>query len=130
MIGGHVDFTISLLGIPEEWNKGTNKLSVNILGITGNQSINGYALLINQGFPDSLEQMNLIQHLIVNSKLTDQKFKEWHKILTQAASAKSVHDAYAIDHCKPIKSMSDKQTQIWFDQQIDYWKDLSRGEKN
>ena len=95
MIGGHVDFTISLLGIPEEWNKGTNKLSVNILGITGNQSINGYALLINQGFPDSLE-----------------------------------HDAYAIDHCKPIKSMSDKQTQIWFDQQIDYWKDLSRGEKN
>jgi tripartite-type tricarboxylate transporter receptor subunit TctC len=130
MIGGHVDFTVSLLGIPQEWNKGPSKTSVNILGITGNHSIDGLALLINQGFPGSLGQMDLIQHLIVSSKLSDQKFKEWHKVLTQAALAKSVHDSYAVDHCKSINTMTDRQTQIWFGQQIRYWKELSQGEKN
>lgn len=130
MIGGHVDFTVSLLGIPEEWNNGSNKTSVNILGITGNHSINGLALLTNQGFPRSLEQMNLNQHLIVSSKLSDQKFKEWHKILTQAASAKSVQDSYEIDHCKSINTMTDRQAQVWFGREIRYWKELSQGEKN
>jgi tripartite-type tricarboxylate transporter receptor subunit TctC len=130
MLGGNVDFTISLLGLPEEWNKGANKITVNILGTTGNRSVNGIPLLTGQGFPSNLEHMNLAQHLIVSSKLSDSKFQEWRNILTQASTAKSVHDAYAVDQCQAIKPMTEEQTKTWFNRQIRFWKELSQGEKN
>jgi tripartite-type tricarboxylate transporter receptor subunit TctC len=129
MVGGNIDFSIGFLSEPEEWSKDGSKVKVNVLGITGSKSIHKHPTLVSEGFPKILADLNAPHHLIVSSKVPEEKFKEWRAILVKASKAKSVQDAYAVDSCEPINNMSDSAIQPWFNMQNTRWKDLTTGVK-
>lgn len=129
MIGGNIDMSVSFLSEPEEWAKDGSKVRVNIIGITGDHAIHGHPTLASQGLPKKLESLNAPHHLIVSSKVPDDKFKEWRAILVKAAKTKSVQASYAVDSCDPLNTIPDSDIQPWFNMQNSRWKELTYGVK-
>jgi tripartite-type tricarboxylate transporter receptor subunit TctC len=129
MVSGNTDFSIGFLSEPENWGKDTSKVRVTILGITGSTPIHGHTPLANQGFPKVLTNLHAPHHLIVSTRVPDDKFKEWRAILFKAAKAKSVQDSYAVDSCEPLNTIPDADIQPWFHMQNSRWKQLTYGVK-
>jgi tripartite-type tricarboxylate transporter receptor subunit TctC len=129
MVGGNIDFTIGFLSEPEQWAKDGSKVKINIVGITGDHAIHGHPTLASQGFPKKLNDLNAPHHLIVSSRVPEDKFKEWRTILFRASRAKSVQDSYAVDSCSPLNTIPDSEIQPWFNMQNARWKELTHGVK-
>ena len=129
MIGGNVDMTVSFLSEPEEWSKDSSKVKVNIIGITGDKIIHSHPTLASLGFSKKLESLNAPHHLIVSSKVPDDKFKDWRAILVKASRAKSVQDSYTVDSCIPVNAIPDNDIQPWYNLQNSRWKQLTDGVK-
>jgi tripartite-type tricarboxylate transporter receptor subunit TctC len=130
MIGGQTDFHIGFISEAEQWTKeNTNgKIVVNILGITGTKIINGYPTLVSEGLPQAFAQMNVGHHLVISSKVSDSKSKEFYDIFTKAAKTVAVHEAYAVDYCAPQETAYTDLT-AWYSFQTEYWKKMSEGIK-
>jgi len=67
--------------------------------------------------------------LVVPKSVPDEKFREWRKILVQAARAESVQKSYLIDHCYSMSEMKDQDLHAWYESQQAQWKKLSTGVK-
>jgi tripartite-type tricarboxylate transporter receptor subunit TctC len=128
MVSGQTDLHVGFLSEAEQWQKDNKGRVVNVLGITGTKSINGYPTLVSEGFPAVFGQMNVGFHLLVPAKQDNAKTRELYTILSKAAKAKSVTDSYAIDYCAPLDTPQ-KDLSKFFDFHTEHWKKLSSGVK-
>lgn len=128
MISGNLDFTVGFIGEAEQWAKEGNKQQLNVLGITGTQTVNGFKPLANAGFNPVLKQSNVPHHLIVPTTTPADKFAEWRSILTRAQKAQSVQDSYKVDSCR-YTTLKDNELDTWFTQQTEHWRKLGAGVK-
>lgn len=124
MVGGSVDFQVGFLSEPEAWSKENNK-PVNVMGITGNRSINGHPTLTSQGFDPVINRIDVPFHYVVPVTVTADKFNEWRSILQTAAKSKRVREAMAIDYCYPTEDLKDPRQ--WYNDQAVFWRKLSSG---
>jgi tripartite-type tricarboxylate transporter receptor subunit TctC len=130
MVSGQTDFHIGFISEAEQWtkeNKG-GKVKVNVLGITGNKTVNGYKPLVREGFDPSFAQMNVGHHLVLPAKFDDEKAKEIYEIFAKAAKTDAVRGAYAVDYCE-AQSVNYNELQKFFEFHKEYWKKLSVGVK-
>jgi tripartite-type tricarboxylate transporter receptor subunit TctC len=128
MISGNLDFTVGFIGEAEQWAKEGNKQKLNVLGITGTQTVNGFKPLASLGFNPVLKQSNVPHHLVVPASISADKFAEWRAILTKAQTAQSVQDSYKVDSCR-YTTLKDSELDTWFTQQTEHWKKLGAGVK-
>jgi len=130
MVSGQTDFHIGFISEAEQWTKEnkTAKVTVNVLGITGNRVVNGYQPLTKEGFDQSFASMNVGHHLVLPARYDDARAKEFYDIFVQAARAESVRNAYAVDFCEPA-SVNYNDLPKFFNFHTDYWKKLSEGVK-
>lgn len=126
LVSGQLDIQIGFLGEELPWvtNADTTK-RVNILGLTGDKTVNGYPTLVSQGFPKSLAQMNIPEHIVVATTTPADKFTEWRSILFKAATAQSVQETFHQNFAMPMNSMSDSNIQPWYAKQTEHWKQMS-----
>lgn len=103
-VAGTTDFHVGFLSESELWASNDGK-KLNILGVSGSAP----------------------QHLVVPKSVSADKFREWRAILVRAAQARSVRDAYAVDHCQPLDQMPDNQIQAWYYKSNAQWHKLSQG---
>ena len=128
MAGEYIDADAGFLGTIESWDTNKSKSKISILGITGHNSYNGrYPLLVNQGFSNELEHINLTLHLVVSNQTSAEKIKEWQTILAQASNTKAVKGAYALNYCTSLDQMPSDNIQPWFSAQISRWKKFTNG---
>lgn len=128
MVGGQTDLHIGFISEAEQWsreNRATDKV-VNVLGITGTKTVNGYVPLVNQGFPSSFADMNVGHHILVPAKFDAAKTQEFHAIFSRAARAKTVRDSYAVDYCAPVE-VGYNDLQNFFNFHKEYWRKMSSG---
>jgi tripartite-type tricarboxylate transporter receptor subunit TctC len=126
LVAGQLDLQIGFLGEELPWvNNSDITKRVNILGLTGTKVVNGYATLVSQGFPKTLAQMNIPEHLVVAANVPDDKFAEWRGILFKAATAASVQETFQQNFAMPLNQMSDNSIQPWYAKQTDHWKQVS-----
>ena len=123
VLGGNTDFAIGFIGDVEPWSRNTNNKKLYILGIAGNNAKSQYPLLSAQGFSPNLQNMGAAQHLVVPVDLSESKFNEWRKILTEAEKAQSVRGNYAMDQCEPFDNIKTvEQLNQWYKFQTEHWK--------
>ena len=128
-VSGQTEFHVAFLAEPEAWKQdAANKKRLNVLGITGSQKVHGYTPLVSQGFSSVLANMNVPFHLTVSAKTPEDRFRDWRDILTRAARAPSVQQAYANEYCIPL-DVADRDINTWFETQHAHWKKLSTGVK-
>lgn len=125
VLSGNTDFAVNFLGDSAQYKEGKNQ--VNVLGITGTQSIDGVTPLINQGFTKDLAVMNVPAQLLVPVGMSDAKFNELREILVKAGRGKGVQEAYDVDRCQNINQMPDIELQNWYRKQTEDWKRLTTG---
>ena len=123
VLGDNTDFATVFLGDVAQYSEGKNKMYV--LGVGGNQTINGIEPLSRQGFSKDLELMNPPHQLLVPVTVSNVKFKEWRKILLEAGRSQTVLDSYKPDHCQSINQMPDNELQPWYNKQTEDWKRLT-----
>jgi len=124
MMSGNIDLHVGFLGESESWGD-----KVHILGTTGPKSVNHHPILAGEGFAKIVSNMDAPHHLVVPKSVPDEKFREWRKILVQAARAESVQKSYLIDHCYSMSEMKDQDLHAWYESQQAQWKKLSTGVK-
>jgi len=129
MAGGSIEFSVNFIHDAEAWSQDGNKVKVNVLGVTGDQPINGHPTLLSQGFPALTTNLSAPHHLVIPTSVSDTQAQAWRDILVKAAKSKEVRDSYAIDHCVPLSDMPDNQIQPWFRAQNVNWNKLSAGVK-
>lgn len=127
LLSGQVDFAIGYVGDQENW--GAGKYAINILGVTGNKPVNGHPTLTSVGLAKLLEESDNPNQFFVPATWTDEKYKEIRAMLVKASASKIVRDAYAVNYCRSLDQMSDKDMQAWFENQDKHWKKLSSGVK-
>jgi tripartite-type tricarboxylate transporter receptor subunit TctC len=130
MVSGQTDLHIGFISEAEQWSKDNSNhpRKVNILGITGIKSINGYPTMVNEGFSANFSQMDVGHHLIIPAKIDDSRAKEFYDIFSKAAKTESVRAAYAVDYCIP-QSVPYTGNSSWFKFHTEFWKKLSIGVK-
>lgn len=130
MVSGQTDFHIGFISEAEQWSKSNanSGKTVNVLGITGIQKVNGYPTLVSEGFPQSFANMNVGHHLLVPNKTDSAQQKEFYSIFAKAAKTEAVRLAYAVDYCAP-QSVPEKELSKFFSFHTEYWKKLSSGIK-
>jgi tripartite-type tricarboxylate transporter receptor subunit TctC len=127
-ISGVTDFSVNFMGDGEQYVNSKNEQDrVYALGITGTKADGKVPTFVSQGFPKTLESMNAPAHLVVSTSVPDAKYKEWREILVRAGRSKSVHDAFAVDHCVSLNQMSDDAIQPWFYKANNTWKTIASG---
>lgn len=124
MVGGTVDFQVGFLSEPEVWAKENNK-PVNVMGITGNRSINGYPTLASQGFDPIINQVDVPFHYVVPANIPTDKFNEWRSILQSAAKNKRAIESMTANYCHPTEDLKDPRQ--WYNDQAVFWRKLSLG---
>ena len=130
VIGDNIDFSVGFIGDVEAWTKeNATKKTVNILGATGADKVEGHPTLSSLGFTQNLVGMSSPNHYAIPNKVSEEKFQEIRSILVRAAKAKTVLAAYALDRCKPTDSMPDAEIQPWYQEQAAKWRKLSQGVK-
>lgn len=125
LMTGDIDFQIGFFSQIDAWANSSRRL--NVLGITGSNLGHGYPLLIDQGFPLILADMDLVTHMVVPKSMPTAKIKELRTILMIASQDKSVLDAYLIDKCVTMSNLSDNQINLWFQNQTQRYRKLSTG---
>ena len=126
MVSGQTDLHIGFISEAEQWSKENAKSDrkVNVLGITGNKTVNGYVPLVRQGFDASFADMNVGHHMLLPATVDDSKRKEIHEIFAKAARTESVRAAYAVDYCEP-QSIAHDGLDKFFSFHTSYWKKLA-----
>jgi tripartite-type tricarboxylate transporter receptor subunit TctC len=127
VLSGNTDFAVNFIGDSEQYTTAGSPKKIYMLGITGDQTVNGIAPLISQGFTKSLARMNVPAQLVVPKNLSDAKFNEWREILVRAGRAKSVNDAFAVDYCQSLNQMPTENLQGYYNLQVSEWQRLSSG---
>ena len=115
------------MGDSAQYTEASSSKKIYMLGITGDQSINGVTPLVTQGFTKSLARMNVPAQLVVPRNMSDVKFNELRQILVQAGRAKTVNDAFAVDYCQSLNQMPDSNIQGYYNLQVSEWQRLSSG---
>jgi hypothetical protein len=130
MVSGQTDFHIGFISEAEQWTKEnkTAKVTVNVLGITGNKVVNNYQPMVKEGFDPVFASMNVGFHFVVPLKSDDARAKEFYDIFVLAARAESVRNAYAVDFCEP-QTVAESELPKWYQFHVNYWKKLSSGIK-
>ena len=128
MVSGAIDLNVDFISGAATWGKENSKQQLNVLGITGPKSIQGYKPLANEGFPGVLKSMDLPHHMVVPTSTPGDKFREWRAVLVKAAQAKSVQDAYRVDSCVP-NVLRDEELASWYTAQVEQWRRLTAGVK-
>jgi tripartite-type tricarboxylate transporter receptor subunit TctC len=124
MVGGTVDFQVGFLSEPEVWAKENNK-PVNVMGITGNRSINGHATLASQGFDPVINRVEVPFHYVVPTNISADKYNEWRSILQSAAKNKRAIESMAANYCHRTEDL--KEPRQWYAEQAVFWRKLSLG---
>jgi tripartite-type tricarboxylate transporter receptor subunit TctC len=127
VLSGNTDFAVNFIGDSEQYTTAGSPKKIYMLGITGDQTVNGITPLISQGFTKSLARMNVPAQLVVPKNLSDAKFNEWREILVRAGRAKSVNDAFAVDYCQSMNQMPTENLQGYYNLQVSEWQRLSSG---
>ena len=128
MVSGAIDLNVDFISGAATWGRESSKQQLNVLGITGPKSVLGYKPLASEGFPAILKSMDLPHHMVVPTSTPTDKFKEWRAILTKAAQAQSVQDAYKVDSCVP-NMLKDDELAPWYTAQVEQWRRLTAGVK-
>jgi tripartite-type tricarboxylate transporter receptor subunit TctC len=123
-IAGRLDLSVAFIGEVESF---LDKGDLNALGISGKKPVRGIPTLESQGFAGVGEVVNM-HSLQVPRSMSDTQYRELRSLVVEAARAKSVQQAYAVDYCEP-SNLNDADTQRWFDGQVALWKRLSQGVK-
>jgi len=123
-ISGNIDLSVAFLGEVEGF---LDKGDLNALGISGKKPVRGIPTLESQGFAGVGEVVNM-HSLQVPRSMPDAQYRELRSLVVEAARAKSVQQAYAVDYCES-SDLNDADTQRWFDGQVALWKRLSQGVK-
>jgi tripartite-type tricarboxylate transporter receptor subunit TctC len=121
-ISGNLDMSVAFLGEVEGF---LDKKDLYALGITGSHSVRKIPTLESQGFSGAGEIVNM-HSLIVPRSMPTEQYQELRKLVTRASRASEVQRAYSVDYCED-SNLSAKQTNIWFEKQITFWKRLSQG---
>jgi tripartite-type tricarboxylate transporter receptor subunit TctC len=124
-MGGQTDFAVNFIGDSAQYKEGKNKIYV--LGITGKHSVDDVKTFTSQGFSKELELMNTPAQLLVSTKLSDTKFKEFREIFLTAGRTKEVRDAYKADFCQSNNQMTDAEVVKYYQDQTAFWKRISQG---
>jgi len=126
MISDSVDLQVGFIAESEKWRDPNPQSTrrVNILGITGNQTVNGHQPLSSQGFDPDLNNMTLIMHLAVPVKYDQVVTAEWHDIFDRAAKTNAVRSVMANDHCMPNTVRPD-QLDKFYATQVSNWRRFS-----
>jgi hypothetical protein len=127
VLGGNTDFAVNFIGDSEQYTKDGSPKKVYALGITGDQTVNGIAPLVSQGFPKSLARMNVPAQLVVPKNMPDSKFNELREILVKAGRSKTVNDSFATDYCQSMNQMPTENLQAYYNLQVSEWQRLSSG---
>jgi tripartite-type tricarboxylate transporter receptor subunit TctC len=127
VLSGNIDFAVNFMGDSAQYTEASSPKKIYMLGITGDQNINGVAPLISQGFTKSLARMNVPAQLVVPKNMPDLKFNEIREILVKAGRAKTVNNAFAVDYCQSLNQMLDSNIQGYYNLQVSEWQRLSSG---
>jgi tripartite-type tricarboxylate transporter receptor subunit TctC len=127
-LGGQIDFAVNLLGdsIQYETDNST-KARLYVLGTGGTKLINNYPLLLNQGFGPAMARMGSPAQLIVPANLSNEKYNEWRKLLSEAAKTTLVKKAIADDFCSPTREMSSEDPVAYYNESKNFWKKMTNG---
>jgi len=126
---GQIDLSTNFLGEAETWATDAGKKKVYILGTTGSKPINGWPLLVSQGFPKALAKMSVPHQLTISGATPADKTKELQDILIKSLRTVAVRKSYEIDHCQPINVNTDADVQRWYQEESTQWKSLTQGVK-
>jgi len=118
-LAGTVDFSVSFAADTRPYKE------LHVLGITGPDSVDGYASLVSQGFDANLVSAISPYHLVVSANVPDEKVQEWRRILKKAAQSPSVLNSYAQQNCR-MATTPDSQLQAWFSAQTVKWERLTQ----
>ena len=126
---GNTDLHVAFLGEVEIWGADTIKYKkLNVLGVSGHNSVRGFPTLVSQGFGRTVSDISVPFHLIVPAGIDDKKFTEWRNILVQAGKVASVKETYKQDACI-AGNLDDTDLVPWYRAQIERWHRLSAGVK-
>jgi len=126
VLNGSVDFSVNFYGDIESWTKANRTgLTINVLGVTGSKTFEGYPTLASQGFSKDLTWMSPPHQYITSNKMSDEKYNEIRSIIQKAQDSARVKAAYFIDRCSPIEAMSNEQINSWYKNQTEKWRKLS-----
>ena len=121
LIKGEVDLSIGFVSQSIEYQN-----QIHVLGLTGDHSYNNFPLLIDQGFPKTLAETDVIFQLIIPNSVDSKKIIEWKKILERAGKSEDVKKGYKLKFCDPEKDNNDPQV---FNRQKILWDKLTKDVK-
>lgn len=125
VLNGSVDFSVNFFGDIESWTKANNTgRTINVLGVTGPRSFEGYPTLTLQGFSKDLAWMSPPHQYVTSTKMPEEKYNEIRSIIQKAQESIRVKAAYFIDRCSPIDAMSTEQVNLWYNDQVEKWRKL------
>ena len=129
-LSDQTDFAVGFVGdsIQYQGPNITNKQS-NILGISGNISIQGKPLLINQGFPKVLGIFGSPAQAIAPVAMPEVKYNEIRQILVKAVKDPKVVEVQEGDYCFHNAEMSNMPPAKFYQWSRDMWKNLTAGVK-
>lgn len=124
MLGGNLDMAV---GFPGELKQFIDSKQVNVMGISGPDSLPGMRTFKSQGFMGSEKVINT-HFLAIPKTVSPDVSKELQSILMEASKSNLVRNAYAIDDCIDGNT-TPANTVKWFDEQAKYWKTVTSGVK-
>ena len=127
VLSGNTDFAVNFMGDSAQYTEASSPKKIYMLGITGDQPVNGVMPLVTQGFTKSLARMNVPAQLVVPKNMSDAKFNDLRQILVQAGKSKTVNDSFAVDYCQSLNQMPESNTQGYYNLQVAEWQRLSSG---
>ena len=127
VLSGNTDFAVNFMGDSAQYTEACSPKKIYMLGITGDQPVNGVMPLVTQGFTKSLARMNVPAQLVVPKNMSDAKFNDLRQILVQAGKSKTVNDSFAVDYCQSLNQMPESNTQGYYNLQVAEWQRLSSG---
>jgi len=127
VLSGNIDFAVNFIGDSAQYTEAGSPKKIYMLGITGDQTINGVAPLVTQGFTRNLARMNVPAQLVVPKNMSESKFNDLRQILVKAGQSKTVNDSFAVDYCQSMNQMPTENLQGYYNLQVAEWQRLSSG---
>lgn len=121
--GKHVDLCLDFLGSAKKRN------NLNIIGITGSDSVNNTPALSSLGYSSDLNYMSAPLVILTVTDINDKLFAEMQQILIQAHTNNIILDnLYEQDSASRIKISKELYTQ-WYKDQQKFWNHLIKSSK-
>ena len=118
------DLAVNFIGDSAQYVE-TDRL--NVLGTTGDKTVNGIKPLSTLGFTQDLNVMSVPAQLLVPTSFPADKANEIRKIFLIAGRSQAVLNSYKSDFCQSNNQMVDNDIQIWYNKQAANWKRLTQG---